>query len=479
MKHTIKFNIIVLLALITACQPPQSTSDGAPQADPNLTPNLTPENKKEFEDLLEKSAQFAHIVPFPTSDNLVKNIAQSDTIKARIVQQMKSTYPIIHTATNMLIKDFLSYKKSQGSQVEKELYKNMSTSDFIYRLIKNRPLAFLTSSDTYLLRDGTKGTGGFEKIGRENPESFLPLKDYISYDEMQISALLSMSTPTYFINDGARQNHGKAAQPGTFEPEGIYVGQVGARFERPDYMEWSHMIITPTQNTSAHGYGAHATPNPLLKIWKKFYGLQFASYAEAQADTSGRFIKFGGNQYFDSAVYKKRMAAIIEPFLLDAHSRAQEQHKKAYVHVVGLGLGVWEKVSSQGRLLVEVYADILNKHALRAIADINFSYFPDDVISCGGITNGQTFSAGGNNIVIYFSKRNPAALLTGNDKGKLLVASYAWDSNSYPGNEYWLGYIGASGDPAAASCSTIPELQNPQINTNINGDRTVSYGNKL
>ena len=46
---------------------------------------------------------------------------------------------------------------------------------------------------------------------------------------------------------------------------------------------------------------------------------------------------------------------------------------------------------------------------------------------------------------------------------------FAWDGNAYIGNEYWDGMLSASGDPAAASCSFIPELLNPDINPAISG----------
>ena len=53
-----------------------------------------------------------------------------------------------------------------------------------------------------------------------------------------------------------------------------------------------------------------------------------------------------------------------------------------------------------------------------------------------------------------FSRRDPFAA-TDDVTGKLVVALYAWDGNSFPGNEYWVGQTGSSGDSAAASCSQV------------------------
>ena len=425
-----------------------------------------------FNHLVQKSQQFHAPLLFPLLDNRISRIAGNDITKQKeIVYQAKEVHPIVHESVMLLIRNFLRHKKQHGSTIEKALYASMGDREFIDRLLVKRPLMFMTEYDTYRLRNGRKGNGGFEKIGTENEQSFLILKDYISYDEMQIAALLGVSVPTFFINNGNRNNKAQSAVPGTYQEKGVYVGLVGARFEKPGYMEWEHMIVTPEQNRPENGYGDKAdmdsAKSKLLNIWSGFYQETFPTFAQAQADISGRYILLGNNKYLDSAVYKKRMRLVLEPFLVDAHERGKKQNKKVYCHAVGLGLGVWQVSSQQAKLMLDTYADIIRARNLSYIADIDFSWFSDEHRTCGGVGNMQLFKINNNLIKIHFSQRNPADLLVGKDIDKLLVVMYAWDGNAYPGNEYWDGMLTASGDPAAACCSTIAELQNPLINSSV------------
>lgn len=425
-----------------------------------------------FSKLLENSEAFASRIDFPTSDNLAVNFAVTEELQNEVVEHANSSQPLLPQRVWSFIPKFLAFKQQYGTEKEKALYQEMTPVEFVDRLITKRPLMFMTSGDSYFLRDGESGNGRFVKIGQDDEDPDLNLNDYQSYFEMSLAAFLSMVVPTHFINDGSRDNKGIKDPDGAYEPKGIYVGMVGARFEKPGMMEWASMMVTPAQNTAENGYGLNADPkNPKTiekRLWAELYesriGKEYAlpDYDEAVNDQTGRYIPVAKG-LLDTHVYKARMRLIIESFLLEADKRAELAGKKAYLHIVGLGLGVWKVADKQTGLMLEVYADILKERPFKHISDINFSYFNGD--QCGEAKD-QDFiqSAQGDPIKVHFSQRNPADKLQDEDEGKLLIAQYAWDANAYPGNEYWKGLLTASGDPAAACCSMIPELQNPEIN---------------
>jgi len=145
---------------------------------------------------------------------------------------------------------------------------------------------------------------------------------------------------------------------------------------------------------------------------------------------------------------------------------------------VGLGLGSWQICNEQAKWMLDVCAEVLMENSLPLVSVLNFSWFPPG-LTCGGVGDNEMFIApNGNQIKILFNKRNVADPLTGDNFDKLLVACYPWDGNSFPGNEYWRGLLIVSGDPAAASCSTIGELQNPYINKALNQNNLFVVGKK-
>uniref|UniRef100_A0A6B2L486 Uncharacterized protein n=1 Tax=Arcella intermedia TaxID=1963864 RepID=A0A6B2L486_9EUKA len=375
-------------------------------------------------------------------------------------------------------------KTSSGSPIEQSVYQSMTPPLFISRLIEKRPLTFYSSHDLSILRDGsTPPSKEWKMVGSEEEGEVLSLREYLSYDEMAISSLISTCTPTFFINNGSRENSGVPST--NTQGFGYYFGMVGARFEIKNLMEAQHCLIQKEYNNPENGYGPDADPNhpktKLLRLWSKFYGKEsFPCYSSVTS--SDEYYLHQPNKYvtpifLNRDVYKMRLKRSIRPFLMDIESIMQADHagKKAFVVVTGLGLSSWGlSPAIQSKWQVDAYGELLGIKPegegegegiiLSGISDICFTYFKG-VEDCCGIKDGQVFhSKSGNEIAIHFSNRNPADPLTGSHEGKILFANYSWDGNAFPGNEYWKGAIGASGDPAAACCSTIPELQNPIIN---------------
>jgi hypothetical protein len=335
------------------------------------------------------------------------------------------------------------------------------------------------------LRDRTSGKGGFEAIGKDMQREKLLLNNYLSYDEMAIAALVSVAVPTFFVNAGNRGNDGAPGREGSYENAGVLVGAVGARFEKPGLMEFAHMIITQEQNTPANGYGKPGArgyqENPLLQVWATFYGIDyFPSYDEVRVsglielkhqednpvktylkvdlrDANDQPIRF----YIHKDVYIKRMMAVVAPYLLAANQYAQDQGKKAYCRATGLGLGVWAKHEKQRGWLVDVYQDAVKNLSLSHIAHIEFYSFGFDAVYDRSFRE-QAFD---NGIAISFTRfQDGISPFMPVRENQLLVAQYAWDGNSYPGNEYWVRSLNASGDPVAACASSITYLQNPDVN---------------
>ena len=441
-----------------------------------------------------------------------KNFELYDLIES-IISMAETTRPIIHQDTKKAMEEYIDLMSRKGNKKYKDVFREItSVESYIDRLLKKRPLAFYGSSDKYKLQDGRSWYGGFEKIGTEDEVGKLILSNLISYDEMAFSALMSVSVPTYFINDGDRKNRGIIGAKNTYQEEGVYIGAVGARFEKPGYMEWRTCMITEEQNTKENGYGNRN--NKVLNILADLYQLDkiifgkyiFPTYNQAIRDKTNKdYIKIDNRSISDKTIifnlkaYRRRIRLSLIPFLLDANQRGIEKGKEVYCYIVGLGLGAWQIKAIKDKqnreyvkILLDVLVELLDNGQISNISDIYIGHIPEaKYVLNKKIISERKFSIANNkvklnglngSITIQSGKNNPAAKLTGDDENKLLVAEnkllvamYAWDGNAFPGNEYWQGSLSASGDPAAACCSLIPQLQDPNVNTSLCGENMKVY----
>ena len=266
----------------------------------------------------------------------------------------------------------------------------------------------------------------------------------------KLSALLSVSSYTELINNGNRQNCGVIERnKSLIEREGIVVGIIGARLTRRDVMEFQDIIIAKKQNTTENGYGLAIDADTMdskqkdyRRVWKQFYEEPDFLYEKVQRDGKRFGQAKNKDDIFDNLIMKKRYTISFDTLLLEAQARAKAVNKQAFIHVVGIGLGVWKAAEQQEKIFLLTFTQRI-KYLLPHLSNIgvlHFSWF--SLNECGELKNGcvfksETHSQGG--IKCFLSKRNPADKLKSPEHDNmLLIISYAWDGNALPGNEFWM-----------------------------------------
>jgi len=363
---------------------------------------------------------------------------------------------IVPEKARALYETFLAVKRRSGSKVERRLYATLDVEGLVTRLVAKRPLSFVGADDRYKLRGGREGAGGWERVGRDDEQKPLVLEEYLSYDEIELGALVGASAYTYFINEGHRDNRGQrdSSDPSSFEKKGVYVGLVGPRFERPGLAEWRQMCV----DDASLRRGGPTGDLELRDAWATFYGVPLvATYAVAKRDAT-RFVPCRSPKVlFDKAVYAARIKVTARLFLAEAEDRASAFRQKAHCRVVGVGLGVWKILDQQEAWYVDAFLDAVRSADLPNVAHLEFQW-----IAAADTTAAVADKVG--RTIPVSSTRDAPATPTATQTNTLVVAMFAWDANAYVGNEYWCHNLHSSGDPAAACCSAIPELLNPDLN---------------
>lgn len=466
---------------------PGSAAERALQLCATVAPPSRPQPPPEslLDALVTRSAAFP--LPWPVAGvRCARLLQQPDIDKETLVRNVDSAYPVMHEKALYLLVSFLEFKRQHGSGPERALYADMTLPGLVDRLLQRRAAAFFGERDVFLLQDGTKGQGGWELVGTDEEQPPLVLSSCLSYDEIKLSALLSVSSHSVFTNDGRRNNRGAETDDvDSFQRHGVIVGIIGSRLRRPGFMEYQEIIVSRKQNVAENGYG-HETPSSLpackwRQIFAAFYGVQpnFPLYEEAlemhQKDVkqSGVVRGSGGiDRYvelqvaddtllFDNMLYQRRMSVTFETLLLEAASRAEAAGTTALVHIVGAGLGVWRISSHQERHFLDAFGSCIQRllPSLSRISEVRFAWFSEGA-TLRGIGDGGRVG----HVRVRFSLDEPQSRLLDNPE-QLLVVSYAWDGNALPGNEFWYGNLSSSGDPAAACCSQITELHTASINS--------------
>lgn len=418
--------------------------------------------------------------------------------KKDFVEMARNTRPFVSKEVWDVLEKYMDFMKNlpdEEGMNYKKVYENLDASSLIKRLIFKRPVVFYKKNDSCMLRwNGNKiieGSNLHLDVAKKFDGSSPCLSEYISYDENLLSSLICMSTPTFYVSDGSLKNKSEKSIKPHIE-NGILCGLVGARNSKEGFME-NRFIFPKNANFSEKVHKSD-------KFWLEFYS---EAFPEGEIPTIER-IQNNPQIYCDiykdgvNVIYfQKRLMLSIIPFIEEAIARGFEMKKEIFCSVPAIGGGVWRGKIKANLVIELIILGVLkfldqnfnpqHFHPLKALClpktnlKIYSTFKPKNKIKNLIINENGTVlvifkDSIDHKIVVFNESRYVAAPLPVGFENCVSVAAFAWDGNSYAGNEYWCGKL-SSFDSQAIYCSLLGQFQNPEVNTKLaDKERIKIYG---
>ncbi|KAJ3354906.1 hypothetical protein GGF32_002330 [Allomyces javanicus] len=410
--------------------------------------------------LLVASAAFqASHCPLPTLLNQFAAFT-NPVDRAAIAHAASTTRILVPPRLLPLINTFLARMVSNGTPDEQAFYSTLDRTAFLQRLVQCRALVSINETNSALPRTLPTVLENNAWRAAANRPAEVPLTDALSSAEAAIAALLVVTGPTLFINDGARTNGATAGNPGSFERFGIVVTVAGSRVEVANEMEL---------RVRCGGDDAQLR-RMLEREWDAFYADDNdASDGPGRESTSVTLTTASAShERRDAPWFRRRLQTTLAAVLAECIARSAEGGQPVYLRFVGHALG--QRAARAARHDAIVLAEVLDAVARSPCARAHLACVDMAWISVpSGMEVPQTVTTrGGAKVAVRVSRDNPAAVLPDPYLDKCLLMVVYWtDATALPGNEYWAGAFKTSANAAVACCSLVPELHNPLINTGM------------
>lgn len=357
----------------------------------------------------------------------------------------------------------------------------------IQRLIYNRPLTFYLKEN---ISDGKIRPGNSDILNSIAGE-YDPYHDGITeeqcknerYELISLAALVGCWCFTPIIHSGIRRSneninrlredkffHGDK-KAGNYNTCAYVCGMVGSRFEKQNQMEEAYIRETAPEN------------NPIHQGLNDFFTNKIGEHQD-KYNISSQSLKYN--------LYRERTRFVIELFLEQCYNICINNNQKILPIITGIGAGFWligsgysEKIIND--IIEDVTLSILtdNMKYLELFPGIRFSSLNgyDDIEGNFGsrseLFNNKYNKKYSNLLIVkdypiyhtHYLKDSKLTFYTQFELNDLIsqpnvkqALLFAWDGNSFVGNEYWAKNMIGSGDPLTVSACCIGQLCNPFIN---------------